>query len=153
MTMLNALTVPNAPNRRLSTWSPAWRFSLILLSSLFLLLSSCATSAIDKARTQYSNALKVTTATQGRYKTQELDYLLALAKSSKTKQDALRAYEAYKIRRQSVEIEVTRCQSIMDEARDLLLLDNDERGIQAAKNATDCATSLRDKVAKLFDGG
>lgn len=119
----------------------------------FLVVSGCASTAIDKARVQLGSALDVMYSAQGRYKTQELVYLLDSAKPPQTKQGALRLYEAYKLKRQPVEEEITRCQVIADEARDLLLLSDDVKGVPAAENAAKCASSMLDKVNKLFGGG
>lgn len=149
-------TIPDFPPPALPSMVTSPRISSVaaMLLGLGLVLSSaCTRDTLDAARVQYSNALKASTAIQGRFKVMDARFQLDIAQPPRTREEALAALLAYRQKRRIVHDEILRCQGIMDEAAEQLLLSDKQAGINSAAAAQTCAASMRDKVNKLFDGG
>lgn len=125
-----------------------------LVLTLLLLSSACATTAIDKARLEFARTTRAATSTNARFRVQSRAFQEANIRRIGVHTTAAAQWQAeFVVKRAPVEEQIRRCDEILSEASDLLLLSDDVRGVPAAKNATQCVTRLKDMIGKLFDGG
>jgi len=126
----------------------------LAIGCLFAFASGCASTVIDKARLEYSRTLKAATAVNAKFRTQSRAYQEKNIRRIGPHTPAAEQWQKeFIVKRVPVEDQIRRCDEILSEASDLLLLSDDVRGVAAARNATACVSTLKDMIAKLFDGG
>ena len=126
----------------------------MVIGFLFAFASGCATAAIDKARLEYARTLKAQTAIQSRYKLQQKEFQRKNIERIGAHSAAAAAWQAeWIVKKSPVEDQIRRCQGILDEASDFLLLSDDKRGLATVANASACVSAEKDMIGKLFDGG
>ena len=127
---------------------------VLLVGFLTAFSSGCMTSSIDKARVEYARALKATTAIQSRWKLQNKEYQRKNIERIGVHTPAAFAWQReWVVKKAPVEETIRRCQAILDEGSDYLLLADDKRGLASAQSATACAAAMKDQIGKLLDGG
>lgn len=143
---------PSAPLHPRIRLTPA--VSWLAPAVLLLLVTGCGSTPLDKARMEYARALRVATTTNSRFREQSRDFQEKNIRRIGPHTAAAAQWQgAFVVKRQPVEDQIRRCDEVLSNANDLLLLSDDVRGIPEAKNATACVGTLRDLIAKLFDGG
>jgi hypothetical protein len=128
--------------------------AVLVIGFLFAFGSGCVTTAIDKARVEYGRALKAQTQIQSRFKLQQKEHQRKNITRLGIHTPAAAQWQAeWIVKKAPVEDQIRRCQAILDETSDYLLLSDDKRGISGAGAATACVSSMKDQISKLFDGG
>ena len=122
--------------------------------ALALSLTACLTAPIDAARIEYGKSLKVMTSLRTRFKAQSKAFQEKNIRAIGAHTPAAEQWQhEFVVRRQPVDDQIRRCDEVLQETSDLILLSDDRRGIASAKSASACVATLRDMVVKFFDGG
>ncbi len=127
---------------------------VLIIGFLFAFSAGCALSAIDKARAEFTRTLKAQTAIQSRWKLQNREYQRKNIERIGVHTVGAEAWQKeWIVKKAPVEEQIRRCQSILEEASDFLLLSDDKRGLATVSNAVACVSAEKDMIGKLLDGG
>lgn len=127
---------------------------VLIIGFLFAFASGCALSGIDKARAEFTRTLKAQTAIQSRWKLQNREHQRKNIERIGVHTVGAEAWQKeWIVKKAPVEEQIRRCQSILEEASDFLLLSDDKRGLATVSNAVACVSAEKDMIGKLLDGG
>lgn len=144
---------PPPPTLSSMTTSPRIPSVAALLLGLGLVLSSACLSATDHARAQLTQALKLATSVQQKFKAQDAGFQIKIVETATSAPEGAKALLSWRERRKVFTGAAQRCDSVIDDAADQLLLSDRAAGVNAARQAQLCAEGLRESLLKIFDGG
>lgn len=146
----SADTIPDLPSM---VTAPRVSAPLAMLLGLSLVLSSACLSATDHARAQLTQALKLATSVQQKFKAQDAGFQIKIVETATSAPEGAKALLSWRERRKAFTGAAQRCDSVIEDAADQLLLSDRAAGVNAARQAQLCAEGLRESLLKIFDGG